>query len=179
MHGDDAVVATRMMASLDPRRRLAAAIGWSMLAVVALASLVAGNMAAAEAERAARESTERLMAQFATQVDHGLGMNLRNRLSIVQATAAQIAASGHKGADALRLHLDAVQAQFPEFAWLGVADLRGRVMTATGGVLQGESVAQRPWFAAAQAGPYLGDVHKAVLLERQLPRARWPALALC
>jgi signal transduction histidine kinase len=171
MHGDDAVVATRMMASLDPRRRLAAAIGWSMLAVVALASLVAGNMAAAEAERAARESTERLMAQFATQVDHGLGMNLRNRLSIVQATAAQIAASGHKGADALRLHLDAVQAQFPEFAWLGVADLRGRVMTATGGVLQGESVAQRPWFAAAQAGPYLGDVHKAVLLERQLPRA--------
>lgn len=160
-----------LMAGLDPRRHLSAAIGWSMLAVVALASLVAGNLAAAEAERAARASTERLMAQFATQVDHGLGMNLRNRLSIVQATAAQIAASGHKGADALRLHLDAVQAQFPEFAWLGVADLHGRVMTATGGILQGESVAQRPWFAAAQAGPHLGDVHKAVLLEKYLPRA--------
>lgn len=160
-----------LISSLNPRRHLSAAIGWSMLAVVALASLVAGNLAASEAERAARESTERLMAQFATQVDHGLGMNLRNRLSIVQATAAQIAASGHKGSDALRLHLDAVQAQFPEFAWLGVADVHGRVMTATGGILQGESVAQRPWFAAAQAGPHLGDVHKAVLLEKHLPRA--------
>ena len=160
-----------LTARLDPRRHLSAAIGWSMLAVVALASLVAGNLAAAEAERAARASTERLMAQFATQVDHGLGMNLRNRLSIVQATAAQIAASGDKGADALRRHLDAVQAQFPEFAWLGVADVQGRVMTATGGVLQGESVAQRPWFAAARAGPHLGDVHKAVLLEKHLPRA--------
>ena len=87
-----------LVTSLDPRRHLSAAIGWSMLAVVALASLVAGNLAAAQAERAARESTERLMAQFATQVDHGLGMNLRNRLSIVQATAAQIAASGDKPA---------------------------------------------------------------------------------
>lgn len=142
-----------------------------MLAVVALASLVAGNLAAAEAEGAARASTERLMAQFATQVDHGLGMNLRNRLSIVQATAAQIAASGDKGAEALRRHLDAVQVQFPEFAWLGVADVHGTVMTATGGILQGESVAQRPWFAAARAGPHLGDVHEAVLLERHLPRA--------
>lgn len=160
-----------LTASLDPRRHLSAAIGWSMLAVVALASLVAGNLAAAQAERAARASTERLMAQFATQVDHGLGMNLRNRLSIVQATAAQIAASGDKGADALRRHLDAVQVQFPEFAWLGVADVHGRVMTATGGILQGESVAQRPWFAAARAGPHLGDVHKAALLEKHLPRA--------
>ena len=160
-----------LMASLDPRRHLSAAIGWSMLAVVALASLVAGNLAAAQAERAARQSTERLMAQFATQIDHALGMNLRNRLSIVQATAAQIAASGDKGADALRRHLDAVQAQFPEFAWLGVADVHGKVMTATGGILLGESVAQRPWFAAARAGPHLGDVHKAVLLEKHLPRA--------
>ena len=92
----------RLITRLDPRRHLAAAIGWSLLLVVSLASLVAGQLAAAEAERAARVSTERLMAQFATQVDHGLGMNLRNRLSILQATAAQIAASQHKGADALQ-----------------------------------------------------------------------------
>lgn len=139
-----------------------------MLAVVALASLVAGNMAASEAERAARASTERLMAQFATQLDEGLRMNLRNRLSIVQATAAQIAASDDKGAKALRRHLDAVQAQFPEFAWLGVADVQGRVVTATGGILQGESVAQRPWFAAARASPHLGDMHQDVLLAKHL-----------
>lgn len=160
-----------LTASLDPRRHLSAAIGWSMLAVVALASLVAGNLAAAQADRAARGSTQRLMAQFATQVDLGLAMNLRNRLSIVQATAAQIAASGDKGAAALRRHLDAVQAQFPEFAWLGVADVHGNVTTATGGIFQGHSVAQRPWFAAARGGPYLGAVHKAVRLEKQLPPA--------
>lgn len=156
--------------ALDPRRHLAAAIGWSVLAVVSLASLVAGDRAAAEAEQAAREGTQRLMAQFATQIQHGLGMNLQTRLSIVQATAAQIAVSHDRGADALRRHLDALRAQFPEFAWLGVADAEGKLITATGNVLQGESVAQRPWFRSGRAAPYLGDVHQAVLLERHLPR---------
>ena len=39
---------------LDPRRHLAAAIGWALLAVVSLASLVAGQRVAVDAERAAR-----------------------------------------------------------------------------------------------------------------------------
>jgi signal transduction histidine kinase len=159
------------LAALSPRRHLSAAIGWSVLVVVALASLVAGNLAASQAERAERASTERLLTQFATQVDHGLRMSLRNRLSIVQATAAQIAVSGDKGAEAVRRHLDAVQAQFPEFAWLGVTDVHGRVMAATGGLLQGQDVSGRPWFVAARQGPTLGDVHQAVLLAGQLPRA--------
>lgn len=161
----------RLLDRLDPRRHLAAAIGWSVLVVVALASLVAGNLAASEAELAARRATERLMSQFATQIQHALGMNLRTRLSIVQATAAQIAASSERGEDALRRHLAAVQAQFPEFVWLGVADMHGKVIAATGGILQGASVAQRPWFAGAATGTYLGDVHKADLLERHLPQA--------
>lgn len=161
----------RMTARLSPRRHLSAAIGWSVLVVVALASLVAGNLAASEAEHAARASTERLLAQFATQVDHGLRVSLRNRLSIVEATAAQIAASGDRGADAVRRHLDAVQAQFPEFAWLGVADVHGRIVAATGDLLRGESVAQRPWFAGARTGRYLGDPGEAELPGRYPPNA--------
>lgn len=160
-----------LMAGLDPRRHLAAAIGWTMLAVVTLASLVAASLAAAEAERVARADTERLLHQFATQVQQALAVNLRTRLAIVQATAAQIAASGDRGSDALRRHLDAMQAQFPEFGWVGVADADGRVVAATGGILQGESVAQQPWFHAARSGPVLGDVHEAQLLEGRLPRA--------
>lgn len=156
-----------LLARLNPRRHLAAAIGWSMLAVVVLASVVAGELAASEAERAARQSTERLMAQFASQVDRGLDMNLRNRLSMVQVTAAQIAASNDKGAAALRRHLDAVQAQFPEFAWLGVADVHGKVMTATGGVMQGHSVARRRWFVAAHSGAFLGDAREATPQDEQ------------
>lgn len=155
---------------LHPRRHLAAAIGWSVLTVVTLASLVAANFAAVRAEAVARADTERLLVQFATQVRHTLMMSMQTRLAIVQATAAQIAASGDRGEQALRRHLDAVQAQFPEFAWLGVADADGQVVAATGDLLRGQSVATRPWFVAARQEPFLGDARDEVLLARALPQ---------
>ena len=173
----------RLTERLDPRRHLAAAIGWSVFVIVALASLAAANLAARAAEKSASDDTQRLLTQFATQIRHALDMSLQTRLSIVEATAAQIVASSDRGTDAVQRHLEAVQAQFPEFAWLGVTDMRGVVVSATHGLLQGESVAQRPWFMQAQVGPFLGDVHKAVLLEKKLPIAadgrplRWVDLA--
>ncbi|MDE2628748.1 MAG: hypothetical protein KGL99_16505, partial [Burkholderiales bacterium] len=150
---------------------MAAAIGWSVFALVTLAALVSANLAGAEAENRARADAQRLLAQFATQIRDTLAMNLAVRRSIVQATAAQIVASGDVDADAIRRHLEAVQAQFPEFAWLGVADARGRVVAATGGVLHGADVSARPWFQHGLQHPYLGAVHAALLLADKLPRA--------
>ncbi len=159
------------MQRLDPRLHLAAAIGWSMFMLVTLAALMAANLAASEAEHRARADTERLLAQFATQIRHTLGVSLETRRSIMQATAAQIVASSDRGTDALRRHLEAVQAQFPEFAWLGVADERGRVVAASGGILDAEDVSAQPWFEHGRQGPYLGGVHDARPFERELARA--------
>ena len=124
-----------LMPRFDPRLHLTAAIGWAVFAIVALAALAAATLAAEEAERHIRADTEKILTQFANQIRDGLAANLENRRSIVRATAAQIVASNDRGADALRRHLEAVQAQFPEFVWLGVADDAGRVAAATGGIL--------------------------------------------
>lgn len=153
-----------------------------MLAVVALASLVAAELASAEAERAARSSGARLMAQFASQVDHGLRLTLDSRLSVVEATAAQLARAADKSGDALRAHLDAVQAEFPEFAWLGVADAYGKVVSSTDDALHGESVTQRAWFSAGRAAPYLGVAYDVTPRQGAIPMpngapARFVALA--
>jgi signal transduction histidine kinase len=156
---------------LDPRLHLAAAIGWSVFSVVTLAALVAAGVAAGEAESRVRADSERLLTQFATQVRDALAMGLETRRSIVQATAAQIIASSDRGNEALRRHLDAVQGQFPEFAWLGVADEGGRVTAATGGVLEGAAVSAYPWFEAARTAPFLGGVQEAPMLDAVLPRA--------
>lgn len=144
------------IARLDPRRHLSAAIGWATFVIIALASLAAANVVSADAERAAVSDTERLLNQFAAQIGDALDTSLSTRLSIVQATAAQIVASGDRGPDAVRRHLEALQAQFPEFAWLGLADPQGRIVAATGGALVGDSVAAQPWFRRAQSVPYLG-----------------------
>ena len=155
--------------ALDLRRHLSAAIGWAVFTLVTLAALLAASLAGNETERRARADTERLLAQFASQIGHALAMSLETRRSILQATAAQIVVSSDRGSDALRRHVEAVQAQFPEFAWIGVADERGRVTAASGGVLEGEDAAAQRWFQQGRQGPHLGDVGEAPLLANRLP----------
>jgi PAS domain S-box-containing protein len=76
--------------------------------------------------------------------------------------------SGALGSDWMEAHLNERQRSYPYYSWIGVADTGGVVRAATGGLLRGESVLRRPWFSGGQQGAYLGDAHKAVLLERLL-----------
>lgn len=147
----------RLWRRLDPRLHLAAANGWAVFLVVTLAALVTASLAAGEAETRARADTERLLAQFAVQIRQQLMTNLETRRSIVQATAAQIVASADRGNEALRRHLEAVQLQFPEFSWLGVADDRGRVIAAGHGLLEGSSVSDQVWFRQGHEQAFLSE----------------------
>lgn len=64
----------------------------------------------------------------------------------------------------LRLALERLQQSYAEFAWIGFADVNGTVLASTGGLLQGKSVAQRPWFKEGLERMAVGDVHEALLL---------------
>ncbi|MBL6455398.1 diguanylate cyclase [Belnapia sp. T6] len=65
--------------------------------------------------------------------------------------------------------LEDLQARSPTFSWIGFTGADGRVIAATNGLLEGMDVSARPWFRPGLAGPYLGDVHSAVLLAKLLP----------
>lgn len=52
----------------------------------------------------------------------------------------------------------------PHNLWIGAADLDGVVRAATGNLLRGQSVLQRPWFSAGLHGLHVGDVHPAKML---------------
>ncbi|WP_407519947.1 cache domain-containing protein [Methylobacterium oryzisoli] len=54
------------------------------------------------------------------------------------------------------------------YSWIGVATVEGQVLAASGGLLEGESVAQRPWFRLGLERPSAGDVHEAQLLAKRL-----------
>jgi diguanylate cyclase (GGDEF)-like protein len=64
----------------------------------------------------------------------------------------------------LRRALEQLQETFSDFAWIGFADVEGKVVASTGGLLQGASVASRPWFKEGLQRMAIGDVHEAVLL---------------
>lgn len=75
----------------------------------------------------------------------------------------------------LRLRLDTIVATDQQYAWLGLADPAGGVTVASNGVLDGVSVLERPWFKAGLTGPFAGDVHDALLLQKIIaPNAKEP-----
>jgi diguanylate cyclase (GGDEF)-like protein len=69
---------------------------------------------------------------------------------------------------ALRKSLEQLQNSFTDFAWIGFASPDGVVLASTGGLLQGASVAQRPWFRTGLHDAMVGDVHEAALLSSLL-----------
>lgn len=70
--------------------------------------------------------------------------------------------------DALRDLLEGLQQSYPDYAWIGYVRKDGTVVAATKGMLEGASVAQRPWFIEGVQKPFAGDVHEALLLARML-----------
>lgn len=70
----------------------------------------------------------------------------------------------------LRKALNQLQQSFSDFAWIGFARSDGMVAAATGGLLEGVSVAGRPWFKAGLSESMVGDVHEAQLLSSLLAR---------
>jgi diguanylate cyclase (GGDEF)-like protein len=68
----------------------------------------------------------------------------------------------------LRHALEQLQSTFTDLAWIGFADVDGKVEAATGGLLEGKSVASRPWFKEGLQGIMIGDVHEATLLAQLL-----------
>ena len=100
-----------------------------------------------------------------------LGIGLREReQDVVLLSQAPHFTRGDLTHPDLLLSLLRRRAMREEFAWLGVIDPQGKVVQDVDGLLQGRSVAQRPWFIAARSGVYAGDVHEALLLEKMLPK---------
>jgi HAMP domain-containing protein len=67
-----------------------------------------------------------------------------------------------------RSHLAFLNQMDPRYTWVGIADTYGQVLAATGGMIEGTSVADQPWFRRGLEGPTAVDVHTD-LLARLLP----------
>ena len=76
--------------------------------------------------------------------------------------------------DATRRVLESLQRSFADYAWIGVANSDGKVVAATGHMLEGARVDERPWFKAGMQGVRATDYHPAVLLNKLLPKASDP-----
>jgi len=100
-----------------------------------------------------------------------VGENLRERLrEITHLARSPLFQHADLDSPALRASLEEVQSAYRLYSWIGLADPAGQVRAATGGLLVGVDVSQRPWFQLGLKGPYIGDLHEALLLSRLLPQ---------
>lgn len=68
----------------------------------------------------------------------------------------------------MRLQLEGLVGTGHRVSWAGYAGLDGRVIAASGGLLEGADVSARPWFQAGLRTGFAGDVHDALLLNALL-----------
>lgn len=109
------------------------------------------------------------MHAMARSIAKAIASNLdeRQREVVLLAQSPTFARAPLDGPD-LRGALERVKRAYRYYAWVGVAAPGGRIVSASGGMLEGQSAAQRPWFIHGQAAPFIGDIHKAVLLAKLL-----------
>ncbi len=126
------------------------------------AALIARGSAVAAADR----ELETLATTMADRLDHHMFERYREIKNIASfPTLQQI---WERDPADIRRKLELVQSSLPEYAWLGFATPDGNVRSATKGMLEGVSVAARPWFINGLKGATVEDVHDAKLLDKLL-----------
>lgn len=157
--------------AVDPRYSLAAAIGWSVCVLMLLIAAITGLLTMRAARAAIQREIGQLYAGHAQRLIDTIDANLAGRRQWVSITGRLIALSGEANPSVVRAGLlDELRGAMPEIEWAGIADLGGRVISATDNILVGQYVGARPWFTQGFVGPIVGDVHSGVWLDMHLPR---------
>jgi PAS domain S-box-containing protein len=147
------------------RSQLSVGLGGLALIMLVATMLYFGRLIADQASSAAIRA---LQSNAATAADLlAVGLQERRR-EILLLSGGPALTQADLATSPVRALLEKHQALRSEFAWIGIADPDGKVLQATGGLLVGQNVTARPWFKTGLAGPFVGDVHEAVMLARHL-----------
>ena len=118
----------------------------------------------------ATDMAQKTLLQVARSMADRLDQDMSERLREIRNVAAFEPLQPHwlENTGSLRKVLETMQRTLPDYAWIGFADRDGRVRAATGSILEGASVTQRPWFKDGIRQAAVEDVHAASLLQSLL-----------
>lgn len=134
-----------------------------LVVLVTLATLgLMDRSTSTEIRRQAELGLEAQARALASRIDGQLDARLHEMRLLASIPLHRLA---HDPTEDRRAILERMQSALPAYAWIGRVDRSGRVATATGGLLEGVDVSARPWFRAALASEFLGELHEARLLE--------------
>ena len=126
------------------------------------------------AVRQANAEAELRLQQLSWQMRDGLNRVVQQAIGDARLLAALPSVRQARSAGAARTTLETLQQTFPDYAWIGLADVDGKVIASTRGLLEGNDVSARPWFQVGQEGVRATDYHPALLLEKLMPHGSDP-----
>lgn len=159
----------RLLARLSTRAKISLSFALLVIASFGLLSALGADWIDRHARELHAKRLEDDAARLALLLDVGLFERLSDITNLADSIDAPLSA-GVAQADIERL-----QATFPRYAWIGVADTHGRVTTSTHQVLAGADVSRRAWWAQGLRAPVVLDVHEAALLKPYLASLVDPA----
>ena len=148
-----------LLQRLDPRRSLAAAIGWLIFVLssglVLAASVWVGDIILANLLDMRSRQLDRAADDFADELNLSFALRLQSVRALASMLATEISADNRPE---LRKILANLQRASPEFERIAVADAGGRILASANGEVEGSSVAERSWFVLGLSGSRIGDV---------------------
>lgn len=120
-----------------------------------------------------------LLSQLASGMAYQLNQDMRNRATEIQ-TLTQLGGiqDPNVSLHQKRTILEKMRAAYPYYAWIGMTDAQGNIITGTQGLLVGKNVSKRSWFKDGSKGVHFGSVHDAFLLAKIMPKPKWDDLPL-
>ncbi len=162
------------MSGIFGKMRLSTMMTLAVCATVALTVALQLALVNHFAVRQAREEAQLRLQQLSWQMRDSLNRVIERATGDTRLLADLPAVRYARSADESRAVLESLQRTFPDYAWIGIADLDGKVVASTRRMLEGANVSKRPWFTVGMRGVHASDYHPAVLLEKMLPRRQDP-----
>ena len=157
----------RLADRVSLRRQISLLAGTIGLAIVGVTTIGSTLLARGQATDMAQNSLLQVAQSMADRLDQDMAERLREIRNV--GSLEPLRPHWLENTGSLRKVLETMQRTLPDYAWIGFADRDGRVRAATGGILEGASVSQRPWFSDGLRQAAVEDVHAAVLLASKLP----------
>ncbi|WP_379136494.1 diguanylate cyclase domain-containing protein [Paenibacillus sp. sgz500958] len=151
--------------SLNLRTVFSSAFAVVIILLTALLSYAIGQESTKSVEQSIGNSFAEVAYQMSENLDyfmwsHSGEVEVLSKLNAFQEPTDKVEMS--------RL-LNELKKNIPVFTWVGYLDKKGNVLASTDNILIGQNIAERPVFKEGLKGPYIGDVHDAVLLSKLLP----------
>ncbi|MBF0270413.1 MAG: PAS domain S-box protein [Alphaproteobacteria bacterium] len=117
-------------------------------------------------QRLYHDAMERVRTAAVSASDH-LDREMHYRFRDLGSAGVLLSGHPHDDGDWGRI-IEHLHQAYSDYSWVALVAPDGIVRVANRDLLVGQSVAERPWFAPSLEGPYIGDVHEAVLLSKLL-----------